>query len=237
MIWRRASTKAAADTAAASEETALIHAAAAQVLGYPTSELLDHLDLIEEALASTSASELFAPVIAHLRAGQASESALIALQSFHVQEFDLSRRHAMHLTYWTEGDTRRRGETLARFKQVYRDSGLVVHTDGELCDYLPMVCEFVVHDPVRGLKLLTDYRASIELLRIGCADDHLPHAGVLEAICAGVPGPRPTTRAEVQAMVDAAAPAESVGIEPPAAFIGLPTRPAHTASAEALSRS
>ncbi len=253
MIGRRKPVPDAAATAVASRETGIIHAAAAQVLSYPTSELLGHLDLIEDALADLSgrtaagstttgsaaaASELFAPLIAHLRAGQASESALIELQSFHVQEFDLSRRHAMHLTYWTDGDTRRRGETLARIKQIYRDSGLLVHTDGELCDYLPMVCEFVVHDPERGLKLLADYRPSIELLRMGCTDDRLPHAGVLEAICASVPGPRPTTRAEVQAMVDAATPSETVGIEPQSAFMGMPVLTSATREpSETMSRS
>ena len=105
MIGRRKPVPDAAATAVASRETGIIHAAAAQVLSYPTSELLGHLDLIEDALADLSgrtaagstttgsaaaASELFAPLIAHLRAGQASESALIELQSFHVQAFDLS---------------------------------------------------------------------------------------------------------------------------------------------------
>ena len=30
---------------------------------------------------------------------------------WYVQEYDLSRRHSLHLSYWTDGDTRRRGET------------------------------------------------------------------------------------------------------------------------------
>ena len=109
---------------------------------------------------------------------------IMELQSWYVQEFDLSRRHALHLTYWTDGDTRRRGEVLAAIKQTYRDSGLLVDLAGELPDYLPMVLEFAaVGAPASGVALLNTYRASLELLRIGLAEDKLPQAGVVAAVC------------------------------------------------------
>ena len=67
------------------------------------------------------------------------------------RSFDLSRKHALYLSYWTDGDTRRRGEVLARFKAAYRASGFLVDTRGELPDYLPMVLEFAaVADPAAG---------------------------------------------------------------------------------------
>ena len=88
--------------------SAVIFQAAALLLGYPDENLLGRLDLIEEAAAEAGVAERFAPTIAHLRS-----MPLMELQSWHVQEFDLSRRHALHLTYWTDGDTRRRGEVLA----------------------------------------------------------------------------------------------------------------------------
>lgn len=203
-------------------EAALIHQAAALVLSYPEEPLLAALDTIEAALAGTDAAAQFADVLGHLRG-----SDLIALQSFHVQEFDLSRRHALHLSYWTEGDTRRRGEVLGRFKRVYRDSGLLVDTHGELPDHLTMVLEFAVHDPERGAELLQQWRPSLELLRLGLEEDDLPHAGVLRAVCATLPGPSPASRAEVQQFVQTIQPAESVGLEPygaepPIAFLGMP---------------
>lgn len=181
--------------------------AAALVLAYPQAELLDRLDLIESALNETSAVEQFAAVLNHLRTHALSE-----LQSFHVQEFDLSRRHALHLTYWTEGDTRRRGEVLAEIKGTYRESGLLVDLAGELPDHLPVVLEFAVADPERGLALLQQFRASLELIRIGLAADDLPHAGVIAAICALLPGESPRTRAEVQAQYGQARPVEFVGL-------------------------
>ena len=189
--------------------SAVIFQAAALLLGYPDENLLGRLDLIEEAAAEAGVAERFAPTIAHLRS-----MPLMELQSWHVQEFDLSRRHALHLTYWTDGDTRRRGEVLASIKQTYRDSGLVVDLDGELPDYLPMVLEFTATGaPELGVGILNTYRASLELLRIGLTEDKLPHAGVVEAICDVLGGPSPKTRAEVRDLLTTP-PTETVGLEP-----------------------
>ena len=187
--------------------------AAAMVLQYPDESLLTRLDLLERSLVGTPSAPLFAPTLAHLRSMSLRE-----LQEFHVQEFDLSRRHAMHLTYWTDGDTRRRGEVLAAIKQTYRDSGLIVDLDGELPDYLPMVLEFAARgDTERGLGLLNTYRASLELLRLGLRKDKLPQEGVVEAVCRNLAGPLATSRADVQKIYGAtfvdAPPIEQVGLE------------------------
>lgn len=189
------------------QSTAVILQAAALLLAYPEPGLLDRVDVIRAALDDTTAAAQFTAVLAHLRSAPLTE-----LQSFHVQEFDLSRRHALHLSYWTDGDTRRRGEVLAEIKGVYRESGLVVALERELPDYLPVMLEFAVADPDRGLPLLQRFRASLELLRIGLAEDRLPHAGILTAICSLLPGASPKTRTEVQAMVDEVAPMEFVGL-------------------------
>ncbi|HEY3411348.1 MAG TPA: nitrate reductase molybdenum cofactor assembly chaperone, partial [Propionicimonas sp.] len=121
---------------------AIVFQAAALLLAYPEADLIENLDVIETALAGSATAELFAPVLTHLRSQPLRES-----QSFHVQEFDLSRRHALHLSYWTDGDTRRRGEVLAEIKGVFRDSGLLGDLHGELPDYLPIMLEFAVADP------------------------------------------------------------------------------------------
>ena len=202
----------------APQQTRVIMQAAALVLAYPEAELLDRLDVIEAALSDTPAAEQFAPVIAHLRQPPPAKSAeepgshLARLQAFHVQEFDLSRKHALHLSYWTDGDTRRRGNVLADVKRVYRDSGLVVEPAGELPDYLPMVLEFAVADPQRGLELLQRFRASLELIRLGLTADRLPQAGVLEAICGCLPGASPQSRIAVQTMFGEVQPVELVGL-------------------------
>ena len=187
----------------------VIYAAASVVLSYPDENVLGQLPLVEQALAEVDALDGFAATLAHLRS-----MPVLEVQSWHVQEFDLSRRHAMHLTYWTDGDTRRRGEVLAAIKQTYRDSGLLVDLDGELPDYLPMVLEFAANGaPALGVALLNTYRASLELLRLGLVKDKLPHAGVVAAICDTLGGPSPQTRAEVQELLGTR-PSELVGLEP-----------------------
>lgn len=196
----------------------VVHQAAALCLAYPEDALRDRLDTIEAALAGSTDAALFAPVIAHLRGDSLRE-----LQSFHVAEFDLSRRHSLHVSYWTDGDTRRRGATLAEVKQVYRASGLVVDTGGELPDYLPMMLEFVAHDPERGRELLERFRASLELIRMELTADGLPHAGVLTAICDRLPGESPRTRAEVQQRFGDVQPVEFVGLT--SGRVEIPLRP------------
>ncbi len=192
-----------------SRDQRVVYSGAAVLLSYPDEQLLASLPMVEAAAAEVGVSELFAPTIAHLRS-----MPLMDAQSWHVQEFDLSRRHALYLTYWTDGDTRRRGEVLAAVKQTYRDSGLLVDLDGELPDYLPMVLEFCANGaPEAGLGLLNTYRASLELLRLGLEGDKLPHAGVVAAICQTLGGPSPASRAEVQRLLGGP-PVETVGLEP-----------------------
>lgn len=184
--------------------------AAAWCLGYPDRELLDRVPLLRAALAEQGAAAPFEPVLAALET-----EALGAVQERYVQEFDLSRRHALHLSYWTDGDTRRRGEVLARFKQVYRQHDVLVDTGGELPDYLPMVLEFAATvDLAAGRELLVAYRPSLELLRLALLDARLPHAGVLEALCATLPGESPADREAVMRMAGYGPPTESVGLEP-----------------------
>ena len=90
--------------------SAVARQAAAVLLGYPDHEPLVMLPVLREAL-----EEVGAPVpedlLDWLRARPLDQ-----VQADYVQEFDLSRRHSLHLTYWTDGDTRRRGEALAAFE-------------------------------------------------------------------------------------------------------------------------
>ncbi|WP_432560028.1 nitrate reductase molybdenum cofactor assembly chaperone [Granulicoccus sp. GXG6511] len=191
------------------EQATSVYAAAALVLAYPDQALVDRLDAIAETAARAGVGEEFAPLLAHLR-GELTE-----IQAQHAQEFDYSRRHALNLTYWIDGDTRRRGESLLRYKQAYRDSGLFVDLGGELPDYLPMVLEFAVHDPERGRELLSASRPALELLRFALRDDELPHAGVIAAICATLPGDSPTDRLSVTRMQGWQPPTETVGVGGP----------------------
>ena len=193
----------------------VVHLVAATCLDYPRAHLLEALPGMREALAEQGAragARELTPLLEHLGTHDLAE-----LQRAYVDTFDLSRKHALYLSYWTDGDTRRRGEVLGRFKTAYRRSGAVVDTHGELPDYLPMVLEFAARvDAEAGRTILQDYRASLELLRIALQEKQSPYAAAVVAVCATLPGDSPPDRAAVMAMVDMTGPqpAESVGLEP-----------------------
>lgn len=131
----------------------------------------------------------------------------------YVEVFDLDRDHALHLSYWTDGDTRRRGSALAEFKQEFRRSGFELTDDHELPDHLPIVLEFgAIGDPSAGKRLLVDYRPSLELLRITLTEAGSRFADVLVAICSTLPGESPKDRAAVQRLAGPP-PVEAVGLE------------------------
>ncbi|MCC3275911.1 MULTISPECIES: nitrate reductase molybdenum cofactor assembly chaperone [unclassified Arthrobacter] len=187
-----------------------IRQAAALLLEYPDRQLLDLVPAIRSALAEAGAgSSELDPLF-----GWFADTPLRDVQSAYVQEFDLSKRHSLHLTYWTDGDTRRRGEALAAFKEIYRSHG-VLPEGTELPDYLPLVLEFAAKvSPQDGYELLQRYRPSVELLRLALRDDGLPHEGVLTLLCTTLPGVSPEDAAAVMRTAGYGPPTETVGLEP-----------------------
>lgn len=192
----------------------MVHQVASWCLDYPDPALIERLPTMTSALAEhhdSTPARMLLPLLEHLASRPLDE-----LQRAFVDTFDLSRKHALYLSYWTDGDTRRRGEVLGRFKSAYRASGFLVDTHGELPDYLPMVLEFAAcADPVAGTALLQEYRASLELLRIALDELQSPYAAVVTAVCATLPGESPADRAAVMVMVGMdGPPTESVGLDP-----------------------
>ena len=190
----------------------VVRQVASWCLDYPTEELVERLPQLRAALEEAPASPA---VDALLRlVGHLGRQPLDALQREYVDTFDLHRQCTLYLSYWTDGDTRRRGEVLARFKAAYRASGFLVDTHGELPDHLPMVLEFAaVADPAAGEALLQDYRASSELVRLALLDRGAPYADPRVAVCATLPGPSPADRAAAMALAGPP-PTEQVGLEP-----------------------
>lgn len=190
--------------------SAVVRQAASLLLQYPDEQLLASLPLLRTALEEAGAltpgtEELF---------DWFGARPLPAIQAEYVQEFDLSKRHSLHLTYWTDGDTRRRGEALAAFKEVYREHGIVPEGT-ELPDYLPLVLEFAARvSPADGYELLQRYRPSLELLRLALRDAGLPHTHVLSLVCSTLPGVSPEDAQTVMRTAGYGPPTETVGLEP-----------------------
>ena len=189
----------------------VVYQAAGWCLSYPDAELLGRLPLMRAALAeqgrkAAKLEDFF---------GYLAGSDLGTLQRRYVETFDLSKHHPLYLSYWTDGDTRRRGDVLAAFKKVYRQTDFLTNTHGELPDFLPLVLEFAaIADPVAGRELLRQYRPSLELLRLALIEHGSPYGEVVAGVCGTLPGASPADREAVQRMAGYGPPTETVGLEP-----------------------
>jgi nitrate reductase molybdenum cofactor assembly chaperone NarJ/NarW len=136
------------------------------------------------------------------------------LAAAYVETFDLRRRASLHLTYYTHGDTRRRGLALLRLKKLYRAAGLPLDTR-ELPDHLAIMLAFAaLAPPGHGEALLAEHHPAIELLRRSLHDLGSPYAHLLDAVAAGLPPLSASERSEVVRMAREGPPEEAVGLEP-----------------------
>ncbi len=186
--------------------------AASILLQYPDQEVRRRLPLVRSAVAALPAGPARSALETFL--GHLSATAARDLAEHYVATFDRRRRCCLYLTWWTDGETRRRGRSLAELKLRYRGRGLEL--DGrELPDYLPVVLEYAATgDLTDGLALLQQHRAAVELLRLALHDVGSPYAAVVEAVCTLLPGPSPADEAAARRLARTGPPEEAVGVEP-----------------------
>lgn len=190
-------------------QLAIIDQAASVLLQYPDGEVLERIPLVRAALAglpSHPARDRLLRFLAH-----ANQTGPIALATQYVETFDFRRRSCLYLTYYADGDTRRRGVALARLKRRYREAGLHMEP-GELPDFFPAILEFTATTGDRDV--LSDHRPALELLRLALTESGSPYALVMEALCATLPGPSPKDREAILALAASGPPREEVGLEP-----------------------
>ncbi|MEU9328862.1 nitrate reductase molybdenum cofactor assembly chaperone [Streptomyces canus] len=152
---------------------AVLYQAAALCLTYPDDDFRARLPLLREAAPQLR------EFVDHAAVTPAQE-----LAAHYVRVFDFGNRHSLYLSRWQDGDTRRRGMSPARFKDVYRAAGLEF-TGEELPDFLPSVLEFAAR--TGDIDLLTEHRDALEQLRSRLTDFGTPYATVLDAVCATLP--------------------------------------------------
>ncbi|MFE7116757.1 nitrate reductase molybdenum cofactor assembly chaperone [Streptomyces sp. NPDC057654] len=191
-----------------------VHQAASLLLTYPDADGPARLAAVAETMSGLRGE----PPAALLRfCAYARTAPAMELAARYVLTFDRSRRRTLHLTYYTDGDTRRRGASLARLKALYRDHGWQPG-DGELPDFLPAVLEFAARCPRPGLALLSEHRPAVDLLGHALESYRSPYADVLRAVRATLPAAAPADRAATLALARTGPPAENVGLDPFPAF-------------------
>ncbi|MFD9859414.1 nitrate reductase molybdenum cofactor assembly chaperone [Streptomyces alboflavus] len=178
---------------------AALYQGAAHCLCYPDERTRAHFPLVRAAVPQLAA------FLDH-----AESASPTALAEDYVRTFDFKNRHSLYLSWWADGDTRRRGASLVAFKETYRAHALEP-TGEELPDHLPTVLEFTA--ATGSPDLLLTHRAGLELLRIALTENGTPYASVLEAVCRTLPGPSPKDRAAARALARSGPPTETVGVD------------------------
>ncbi len=184
--------------------------ASSLALGYPDPQWWRDLPLLRAAAETTGGpARGFLLSFLDLAAGDDP----VPLQQEYVATFDLRRRCCPYLTYYSCGDTRKRGMALLRFTAAYRAAGFEL-AGGELPDHLAVLCEFTAAEPEAGRDLFRRHRAGLELLRTALEQATSPWLHVVDAIRAVLPGPAPRDLRRALDLARSGPPAEEVGLEP-----------------------
>lgn len=204
---------------------------ASLLLDYPDDAVADRVGVVRRLLTTSGTAPGLDALATHLET-----TPLPQLQTTYVETFDQRRRCNLFLTYFTHGDTRKRGAALLRIKQAYLAAGMELD-EGELPDHLCVVLEFAATvDAGVGVRLLTDHRASLETLRISLREASSPWAGAVEAVCGTLPPLQGDEETAVQRLIAEGPPEEEVGLAPYGGptDLGMPTVP--TLRSEGASR-
>ncbi|PZG16951.1 nitrate reductase molybdenum cofactor assembly chaperone [Nonomuraea aridisoli] len=178
---------------------AVVWQAAAHLLAYPDERFWRRLPLIRDAAEPHFGT--FLAIVSDMTPGE--------LAAHYVDTFDLQRRCCLYLTYYVDGDTRRRGASLAALKQRYRAAGWDL-LDDELPDFLPVMLEFAALDPT-GAELLEEHRVGLELLLAALEERASPYRHVIGTVCAALPPITAAGRARAARLAAGGPPAETVG--------------------------
>ena len=164
-------------------DQAVVLQAASVCLQYPDDTVLARLPLVRRAVDELPGGAARERLTAFLDSAAATAPSRMA--QHYVEVFDMRRRCCLYLTWWTDGETRRRGSALAALKARYRTAGVELDTP-ELPDFLPAVLEFAATaDLAAGLQK-RDRRRLAGLSSMVFQQHHLfPHLSVLENVTVG----------------------------------------------------
>jgi nitrate reductase delta subunit len=143
-----------------------------------------------------------------------SDNDPLTLAAHYVEVFDRKPRRTLHLSWFTDGDTRRRGQTLAALKAFYRDHGFTF-AENELPDFLPVLLEFAaVAPPAAAEGLLARFTPALRILHEQLGKLGTPYKDTVAAVLAVAPPPDDETERVAAALAESGPPAELVGLEP-----------------------
>jgi nitrate reductase delta subunit len=192
------------------ETRAVAAKAVSLLLRYPDREVLAALPALRAALPELP-ERLAEPlsIVERHRAG--GDPTALAVE--YVELFDLRRRCCLHLSYYTAGDTRKRGEALVEFAAAYKIEGFAV-ADGELPDYLPAVLDLAAHGGEVGWDLLRRHRIGLDLLSQALRGQHSVYRHAVDAVRMMLPAATASDLASAVTLARSGPPREEVGLQP-----------------------
>jgi nitrate reductase molybdenum cofactor assembly chaperone NarJ/NarW len=144
--------------------TMLTYSVLSALLHYPTPELKARASEAEcilrsEGLLSEEHLRGVCGFLRHLR-----DAEQLDLESAHVEAFDRGRSTSLHLFEHIHGDSRDRGQAMAKLLARYRAHGLEL-VERELPDYLPLFLEFLSTRPApEARRHLAEVADIVELI-------------------------------------------------------------------------
>ena len=183
------------------------------LLQYPDASLLSTTDELREATAALPRGPQRKAIERFLDDYFLVTSPSVLCEQY-VATFDFNKRATLYLSFHGFGDKRERGMAMLNLKKRYKAAGMPLNT-GELPDYLPVVLEFVACAQAEyGAEVLTDFREPLELVRAALAHEKSPYAGLLDAVCNGLPRLTDAQMREIERIAAEGPPTEMVGLEP-----------------------
>ena len=186
-----------------------LHAALGLLLQYPDDAVHRLLPRVRALAEASPMAEGLLPFVEWLEA-----TPILEAQAHYVELFDRRRRACLYLSYYLNGDTRRRGMALVRFKELYAAHGWQAG-DGELPDFLPTVLQFAaVSDREVAEQVLAGHRAGLVVLHGALTDAGSPYRHLSAVLLDLVPEIASTDHELAMRLIEQGPPSELVGLEP-----------------------
>jgi len=189
-------------------ETRRLFAVASLALRYPERDWMRSFEEIEHDLDQfgDENKEILWALLTYF-----SSKSLLELQEDYVSTFDRRRKACLYLSYYLNGDTRRRGIALLDFKQLFASEGWSASGE-ELDDFLPILLEFIaVTASPAGLALLQDHKAGVALLKLALKGLNSPYTDIVDAVLQQIPGEESPLTLK---LIHEGPPKEKVGLTP-----------------------
>lgn len=187
----------------------IVEMACSLLLDYPGEHLGDRMAQVRAEVGSLPTS-VAAPIEEFC--DRAESMGLRASQEHYVRTFDQQRRCALYLSYFTQGDTRGRGQAILGFREVMERAGFEL-VGNELPDYLPICLEFAaLDDSGVGEELIAAHREGLEVVRAALDDAGSHYVKLLDALLMTLPAPSEQTLEAVRRLASQGPPTELVGL-------------------------